>query len=110
VIHLDTARNSLIVGPAAQLGRQQLIVTDVNFVSGAPPAYPAQVTTKIRYTGSEVPATLHPAPENQIAVHLGVPLRDVTPGQAAVFYAGEVLLGGGTIVDSGPPAAGQDPV
>lgn len=99
VIRVDAAQNALIVGPSAMLGKQELLVTGVSFVSGSPPTYPAQVTTKIRYTGSEVSATLHPAPDNQVMVHLAVPLRDITPGQAAVFYDREVVLGGGTIAE-----------
>lgn len=106
VIRIDARRNALIVGPANMLGQQQLLVTDVNYIAGAPPACPAHVTVKIRYTGSEVPATLHPAPQNQVAVHLDAPLRDITPGQAAVFYSHEVVLGGGIIADNQNTPAG----
>jgi tRNA-specific 2-thiouridylase len=102
VIRLDAAQNAVIVGPASSLGRQRLQVADVNYVSGSPPIFPAQVTVKIRYTGREVPATLYPLTETQVSVALSRPLRDVTPGQAAVFYRGEAVLGGGIITEQEP--------
>jgi tRNA-specific 2-thiouridylase len=100
VLALDAARNALIVGPASQLGRQSLAVTEVSFVAGHPPPLPASVTTKIRYTGNEMEATLYPGDKRNLFVTLERPLRDVTPGQGAVFYQGEVVLGGGIITDT----------
>jgi tRNA-specific 2-thiouridylase len=100
VIRVDAPQNALIVGPASALGSQHLLVTGVSYVASLPPAYPASVTVKIRYTGSEVHATLHPAPEDKVAIRLDVPLRDITPGQAAVFYQDEVVLGGGIIAEA----------
>jgi len=97
VLAMDPARNALIVGPAAQLGRDRLLVREVSFVSGAAPPLPQPVTVKIRYTGAEVAATLHPAADGKVEVRLSRPLRDITPGQAAVFYQGEVVSGGGII-------------
>ncbi len=97
VLAMDAARNALIVGPASQLGRQHLQVKEASFVAGHPPSLPAHVTTKIRYTGAEVEATLYPGDEGKVKVSLAIPLRDITPGQAAVFYQGEALLGGGII-------------
>jgi tRNA-specific 2-thiouridylase len=99
VLAIDAARNALMVGPASQLGRRSLKVRNVRFVAGAPPPFPASVTVKIRYTGNEVGATLYPGDEASIRITLEEPLRDVTPGQGAVFYQGEIVLGGGIITD-----------
>jgi tRNA-specific 2-thiouridylase len=53
---------------------------------------------KIRYSAKEVEAWVSPMEANQVSVKFDAPARDVTAGQAAVFYQGEVLLGGGIIV------------
>jgi tRNA-specific 2-thiouridylase len=98
VMRVDVARNALIVGPASALGRERLIVDNVSYVAESPPSYPAAVTCKIRYTGREVAATLLSEKDHHVSVHLASPLRDITPGQAAVFYRDEVVLGGGIIV------------
>ncbi len=52
---------------------------------------------KIRYKASEIPAVVTPLPDDQAHVHFEHPLRDITPGQAAVFYDQDVCLGGGII-------------
>jgi len=101
VLELDTARNALIVGPASRLGQRVFRVAGVSFVAGHPPTFPASVTTKIRYTGEEAEAELHPGEAGTVEVRLATSLRAITPGQAAVFYRGEVVLGGGIIVKAG---------
>jgi tRNA-specific 2-thiouridylase len=98
---IDAARNALVVGPASQLGRRAVEVEDVSFVAGSPPPLPASITLKIRYTGREVKATLCPRDGGTIRVHLDEPARDITPGQGAVFYQDEIVLGGG-IITEGP--------
>jgi len=97
VLELDPARNAVIVGPARELGRQELIATDVNFVSGEWPEEPQVVTARIRYRGREVPAVVEPLNTARVRVRFREPLRDITPGQGVVFYRGEVVLGGGII-------------
>jgi tRNA-specific 2-thiouridylase len=100
VLRLDAEHNALVVGPASQLGRQSFKVREMSYVAGHPPPFPASVTTKIRYTGSEVPAILTPGTGKSVHVTLATPLRDITPGQGAVFYQGQAVLGGGIITDS----------
>jgi tRNA-specific 2-thiouridylase len=103
VLDIDLARNAMIVGPVAQLGRRLVYIKEVSFIAGAPPSLPARVTAKIRYTGSEVAATLDGDSGGNARLFLDIPLRDITPGQAAVFYQGDVTLGGGIIVRSDNP-------
>lgn len=89
--------NALVVGPASELGRERFQVEEASFVSGEPPALPATVGVKIRSTGREVEATLDRGDGKTLSVVVEQSLRDVTPGQAAVFYRGADVLGGGTI-------------
>jgi tRNA-specific 2-thiouridylase len=68
-------------------------------MSGATPRETFRAEVKIRYTAREAPAQVTPlAGGRQARVRFDAPQRDVTPGQAAVFYAGDLLVGGGVIV------------
>ncbi len=100
VLEKDVARNALVVGPAAQLGRDTFRVENPSFVVGHPPYYPAHVKVKIRSTAPAADATLYESDDCELTVRTARPLRDVTAGQAAVFYRGEEVLGGGTIASS----------
>jgi tRNA-specific 2-thiouridylase len=97
VLEIDPARNALVVGPASQMGRKYLRLKETSFVSGQPPPLPASVTAKLRYAGREIESTLRPGKDGTMHVYLATPLRDIAPGQAAVFYQGEILLEGGII-------------
>jgi tRNA-specific 2-thiouridylase len=98
VLGKDSATHALIVGEVAELGFTELKARDVNWLSGerAKGSFHAQV--KIRYTAKEVDALVLPMEEDQVRVHFDAPVRDVTAGQAAVFYQGEFMMGGGIIV------------
>ncbi len=110
VLDIDVARNALIVGPAAQLGRSELRVREVSYVAGAPPQASLPVTVKIRYKAADAVATLYPEAGRMARVQLATPLRDIAPGQAAVFYQGEAVIGGGIIVKEDSGAALPAPV
>jgi tRNA-uridine 2-sulfurtransferase len=97
VITKHASRNTLIVGTQGQLGVTELTAHDVNWVGGEAPREPFRADVKIRYTAKEVPAEVMPGEGNQARVKFDAPVRDATKGQAAVFYRGEVMLGGGII-------------
>ncbi len=97
VLSLDVARNAIVVGRAEELGRRALIAESVNWIAGSAPDHPLDVTVKIRYRARELPAHVTPLDASRARVEFAQPLRDITPGQAVVFYDGELCLGGGII-------------
>ena len=97
VLRLEPAGNRLVVGPAGELGRRELVARDVNWIAAQPPAPTFRAQVKIRYKATPAPATVKVDGDDGVTVHFDAPLRDITPGQAAVFYDGEVCLGGGLI-------------
>lgn len=89
--------NTLIVGPASQLGANSLMARPINWISGEAPTFPIRCQVKIRYRANLIPATLHAAGDDGVSVLTDQILRDATPGQSAVFYEGDNVLGGGII-------------
>lgn len=98
VLAKDLHRNALIVGPKEQLGQSELLAAGVNWVAGAAPTEVQRLQVKIRYKAVEAWAVVTPLPGSRAHVRFDEPLRDIAPGQAAVFYDGEVCLGGGIIL------------
>lgn len=99
VLGKDAATNTLVVGEATGLGMDELTASDVNWMSGAAPHASFRGEVKIRYTAREAWAQLTPIEGGvQVRALFDTPQRDITPGQAAVFYQGDRLIGGGVIV------------
>ena len=90
--------DSLVVGPRDGLGRRKFEAGRVNWVSGRAPGSRVRVWVRVRYKAREVPAQVTIHPDGHVAVEMEEALPDVTPGQAAVFYDGEVCLGSGVIL------------
>jgi tRNA-specific 2-thiouridylase len=97
VLGKNAATNTVIVGTQDELGSRELIARDVNWVSGEAPTESFRADVKIRYTAKEAGALVVPLDGNQVKVQFDAPQRDITAGQAAVFYQGDLLLGGGII-------------
>ena len=97
VLELRPNNNTLVVGTAAELGRGRLSASQINWISGEPPGAPFRAQVKIRYKAAPAWATVSPGPNHSAEVVFDTLRRDITPGQAAVFYDGEVCLGGGII-------------
>jgi len=100
VVRLDTARNRLIVGSKNDLLASACKITDINWID-AQPASPMDVYTRVRYRSQEVPCTVFPQDAKTAMVRFKTPQSAVTPGQAAVFYRGDEVLGGGWISPEG---------
>ncbi|HET7143698.1 MAG TPA: aminomethyltransferase beta-barrel domain-containing protein, partial [Anaerolineales bacterium] len=98
VITKQSQQNTLVVGTLDELGFTELSARDVNWSSGSAPSESFRAQVKIRYTAKEVEALVSPLAGEQAAVKFDAPVRDVTAGQAAVFYQGDEVIGGGIIV------------
>ena len=98
VLEKDIENNILVVGPVEQLGGQQAVVADLNWISGEHPPMPYDVEVKIRYQAPAAPAQLELGSDGTVLVHFEQMMRDITPGQLAVFYDGDLVIGSGTIV------------
>jgi tRNA-uridine 2-sulfurtransferase len=96
VTKIDPDKSQLVVGSREDLYRSRLTAAEVNWISGNPPSEPLMVTVKIRYQSPDVSATLYPAP-GLAEVNFQHPQPAITPGQAAVFYKDDEVLGGGII-------------
>ena len=107
VVRLDGAMNQVVVAPRRDAARGDAVVGAVNWVSIAPPTEPLEVEVQVRYRSGPQQARLIPLPETEVDRAADRPHRcrlefaeeqfSITPGQAAVFYAGEMVLGGGLI-------------
>jgi tRNA-specific 2-thiouridylase len=97
VVTIDAATNTVVLGDEQDLLATACVVKDVNWlgIDGVEVALQAQV--KVRYATAAVKATLVPYEREGVLVTFDVPQRALTPGQSAVFYDGEMVLGGGII-------------
>jgi tRNA-specific 2-thiouridylase len=97
VIELDAARNRVVVGDDSALERDSFSVERCNWIPFEEPPGELQVSAKIRYNHPGTPATVRPLSGGGAAVTLHQAQRAITPGQACVFYEGELVVGGGWI-------------
>jgi tRNA-specific 2-thiouridylase len=107
VIDKNLATNELIIGQGNELGRDGLIASEMNWISGDAPKEPFHAEVKIRYRAMLTPAEITPEGTDKITVRFPKPMRDITAGQRIVIYNGEVVVGGGTIEESFNSGRGQ---
>lgn len=98
VIRKETMNNRLVVGAREQLGTDSLAAEDVHWLSGVGMSGPFRAEVKTRYTAAEQPAVVTPIEDGR-TVHIDFETRqrDITPGQAAVLYVDQEVVGGGII-------------
>lgn len=97
VVKLDAVMNRVIVGDRHSGGRLECNVKRINWVSIAQPTTPIRAEVQIRYRSQPVAVNIIPLENNRARLIFNEPQFGVTPGQAAVWYDGEILLGGGII-------------
>jgi tRNA-uridine 2-sulfurtransferase len=97
VLSIDKASNTVTVGPREESFNASFLVNDLNWVSIANLEGPAECTVKIRSAQTEREALIEPAGEDHVKVTFSHPNDAITPGQSAVFYQGDFVLGGGVI-------------
>jgi tRNA-specific 2-thiouridylase len=97
VIRLDTERNRLVVGFKSESTHTECLVTHINWIEGRPQEDTLSVSTRNRYRHKEAESTLSIMDGGTARVSFSKPQEAITPGQAAVFYEGERVLGGGWI-------------
>ena len=110
VVAIDQPNNRLIVGSREELLGRALIAERVNWVSIEPPQEPISAQAKIRSRHEPAAAWLRPCAGDRVRVEFDEPQPAIAPGQAVVFYAEEMVLGGGWIIQepsTADPADGQ---
>ncbi|MBR0143708.1 MAG: tRNA 2-thiouridine(34) synthase MnmA [Clostridia bacterium] len=108
VIRIDPAENRVVLGFREELYSSEARLAGVNWIAGNAPGGPCRCGVRIRYHHPEEPATVFPGEGDTARVVFDEPQRAVTPGQAAVFYEGEEVLGGGVILPPGGEGTGGD--
>ncbi|HXS68794.1 MAG TPA: tRNA 2-thiouridine(34) synthase MnmA [Candidatus Polarisedimenticolia bacterium] len=97
VVELDAESNRVVVGDETALDRDEFIVDRCNWIPFDDPPEQIEVMAKIRYNHPGTAATVLPIDRNKAKVKLHTPQRAITPGQAAVFYQADLVVGGGWI-------------
>ena len=100
VVRLDPENNRLVVGSKSDLLATSCKVSDINWISEAP-AEPITVQTRIRYRNKGVASKLYPIDRHSAQIRFESPIESITPGQGAVFYRDDEVLGGGFISPEG---------
>ncbi len=97
VLAIEPADNTLVVGTAAELGRDECVVAGMHTIDGRLPTAPFDAMAQIRYRARPAAVVVKPLPDGRARVRFATSQRGITPGQFLVLYEGEVVLGGGTI-------------
>jgi tRNA-specific 2-thiouridylase len=97
VVRIDAEKNAIYVGENEELFKSSFVVTNVNWIAFDNLDKEEDCEIKIRYQHIPQKGRISPLTEDQVMVKFNQPERAITPGQSAVFYQGEVVLGGGVI-------------
>jgi tRNA-uridine 2-sulfurtransferase len=97
VVALDAGKNQVMVGSREETHSPECMVDRINWVSIEPPSGPIRATVQVRYRSAAVPVTVIPLADGGARLLFDEPQFGITPGQAAVWYDDDVVLGGGII-------------
>lgn len=97
VVAIRPEDNTVVLGDADEVFSSVLTASDLNFITIDELKDEMRVTAKIRYSAREASATIRPLPDKRAEVKFDEPQRAITPGQAVVFYNGDIVVGGGII-------------
>jgi tRNA-specific 2-thiouridylase len=97
VISIDRATNALIVAEEREVYRDTFVINSVNWINSRKEAVPFSAQVKIRYNHPGSEAVISPKGKGELEIKFKTPQKAITPGQAAVFYDGETVIGGGWI-------------
>ena len=98
VVSLDPVKNVVVVGKKEDLYQRELLVEEVNWIAGKEPDLRRDLFTKIRYRHKGAPAQVMPSEKGRYTVRFHEPQLAITPGQFAVFYQEDEVIGGGEIL------------
>ena len=98
VISIDAKNNRIVLGEEGQQYSKSLIAAEVNFIPFDCLESEKKIGAKVRYSAKEAQAVIRPYGDDKVEVVFDLPQRAVTPGQAVVFYDGDMVVGGGTIL------------
>jgi tRNA-uridine 2-sulfurtransferase len=101
VVDVEPHANRVVLGPVELLDRRGLVADRFSWVAGGPLAGgPFEAEVRIRYRGDDVPCAVEPLGDDRVRIEFRSPQRAVAPGQSAVLYRGDEVLGGGRIVEA----------
>lgn len=97
VTGIDAVNNAITVGPKAELYKDELVASDLNWIALDGLREPVQMKARIRHNHKEADALVVPLDEDRVCVRFREPQMAITPGQSVVFYEDETVVGGGSI-------------
>ena len=95
---IDAGKNIVVLGRKPELFSREADAAEFNWISGEAPDKPVSCKVKIRYRSPEQPAIAEVSGDGTVHITFSEPQRAITPGQAAVLYDGDTVLGGGVFV------------
>jgi len=97
VIEINSHQNTITLGDDKDLYKDKLLVKDLNFISSDKISHSIKVEVKIRYNSKKSSAIISSYGKDKVLINFDEPQRAITPGQSAVFYQGDIVIGGGII-------------